>query len=166
MTKFYNQFAVDSFKRQMKENRKIEELILLFASQATASLKKEPTLLGDLWKPELNNQIAQFIKLLRECLRGVHGVSPELTSRLDGYTAKLAPTLGASGVNGYAHSDSGYDSSSTSRDRDSIVMVPPANNNVADMKLVQVVKNLFKLREDAVQQEVDTLRGNVVSDKV
>ena len=31
MAVFYGQFKVESFKRQMKENRKIEELILLFA---------------------------------------------------------------------------------------------------------------------------------------
>lgn len=156
MAKFYGQFMIDSFKKQMKENRKIEELILMFATHATAVLKKEPTLAGDGWKFELNNQIAQFVKMLRECLRNVHHVSPELLSRLDIYTAKLAPAQ--------AYSDSGYDSASTSH-RDSI-SAPSINNNVLDMQLVRTVAALFKIPEQAVQKEVDQLRGQTVTEKV
>lgn len=157
MAKFYGQFMVDSFKRQMKENRKIEELILMFATHATGVLKKEPSLAGDGWKLELNNQIAQFVKMLRECLRNVSHVSPELLSRLDIYTAKLAPSQ--------AYSDTSYDSSSTLRDRDSMA-TPTISTNIADMQLVRTVAHLFKLPEHAVQQEVDTLRAQVVSEKV
>lgn len=161
MGKFYGQFMVDSFKRQMKENRKIEELILMFATHATGVLKKEPSLAGDGWKFELNNQIAQFIKLLRECLRNVNHVSQELLSRLDTYTAKLAPTLNQ----GYTNSDSGYDSASTSRDRDSVT-IPSTSTNVADMQLVKTVAVLFKVPEHAIQAEVDQLRSQIVSEKV
>ena len=75
--------------RFIPRTKKIEELILMFATHATGVLKKEPSLAGDGWKFELNNQIAQFIKLLRECLRNVNHVSQELLSRLDTYTAKL-----------------------------------------------------------------------------
>ncbi|KAG5646183.1 hypothetical protein DXG03_004236 [Asterophora parasitica] len=152
MAKFYGQFMIDSFKRQMKENRKIEELILMFATHATSVLKKEPSLAGEGWKFELNNQIAQFVKMLRECLRNVNHVSPELLSRLDTYTAKLAPSQN--------HSDSGYDSASISRDRDSI-SIPTVSMNIADMPLVRTVAQLFKLPEHAVQKEVDQLRGKV-----
>ena len=168
MAKFYGQFMIESFKKQMKENRKIEELILMFATHSTSVLKKEPTLAGDGWKLELNNQIALFIRLLRECLRSVNHVSPELLSRLDTYTAKLAPTLNLStrpSVSG--HSDSGYDSASTRGDRDSAsVSFSGAGMNVADMTLVKVVTNLFKIPEDAIQQEVDKLRGSTVTEKV
>ncbi|KAJ6630181.1 hypothetical protein B0H10DRAFT_1775171 [Mycena sp. CBHHK59/15] len=149
MAKFYGQFLVDSFKRQMKENRKIEELILMFATHATTVLKKEPTLAGDGWKLELNNHIAVFVKMLRECLRSVNHVSPELLSRLDTYTAKLAPSQSSS--------DSGYDSASTSRDRDSIT-VPTVSGNVADMQLVRIVAALFRVPESEVQKDVEQLR--------
>ncbi|KIK64923.1 hypothetical protein GYMLUDRAFT_39327 [Collybiopsis luxurians FD-317 M1] len=148
MGKFYGQFMVDSFKRQMKENRKIEELILMFATHATAVLKKEPTLTGDLWKIELNNHIALFVKLLRECLRGLNHVSPELLGRLDMYTAKLAPAQS---------NDSGYDSSSTSRDRDSVGSLT-ISGSISDMALVKTVASLFKVSEPSVQKEVDQLR--------
>jgi len=158
MAKFYNEISVDSFRRQMKENRKIEELILKFASYATAVLKKEPTLAGEGWKIELNNQIAQFIKLLRECLRDLHHVSPELLSRLDTYTAKLAPALAAQSQ--YAHSDSGYETSSSHRD-----IAPSVSWAVSDMPLVKVVSSLFKIPESAMQSEVDRIRGEIVNEK-
>ncbi|THU97847.1 hypothetical protein K435DRAFT_828529 [Dendrothele bispora CBS 962.96] len=145
MAVFYGQFQVDSFKRQMKENRKIEELILMFATHATGVLKKEPTLSGDGWKLELNNQISKFVKLLRDCLRNLHHVSPELLGRLDMYTAKLAPS---------AASDSGYDSASN-RDSSSSFTI---SGSVSDMPLVRSVAALFKLSENAVQKEVDQMR--------
>ncbi|KAK7039232.1 hypothetical protein VNI00_010137 [Paramarasmius palmivorus] len=148
MAKFYGQFMVDSFKRQMKENRKIEELIMLFAAQATVVLKKESTLAGDGWKIELNNHIALFVKLLRECLRNLNHVSPELLSRLDVYTAKLAP----------ATSDSGYDSASTTRDREPSSSSLAISGSVADMELVKTVANLFKISDAAIQREVDSIR--------
>ncbi len=160
MAKFYGQFMVDTFKRQMKENRKIEELILMFATHATSVLKKEPTLAGDGWKLELNNQIAQFIKLLRESLRSVNHVSPELLSRLDTYTAKLAPTISPNP--GYAQSDSGYDSASIRGEKDS---GPVISSTIADMVLVKITGDLFKIPESALQAEVDKVRGSVVSEK-
>lgn len=165
MGKFYGQFMVESFKRQMKENRKIEELILMFATHATSVLKKEPTLAGDGWKLELNNQISQFIRLLRDCLRSLNHVSPELLLRLDGYTEKLAPTLAAqSRASVSAHSDSGYDSAST---RDSYSAPATATSaTVADMPLVRTLAALFKVPESSIQQEVLTMRGTIVTEKV
>lgn len=155
MAVFYGQFKVDSFRRQMKENRKIEELILMFATHATSVLRKDPTLSADgKWNVELNNHIVQFVKLLRESLRNVGHVSSELTARLDVYAAKLAPTERAT------PSDSGYDSSSTSH-RDSAASSPgpgPALN-VADMPLVNTVARLFQIRPDILQPELEGLKG-------
>ncbi|KAJ7250491.1 hypothetical protein B0H12DRAFT_1120580 [Mycena haematopus] len=152
MAVFYGQFQVESFKRQLKENRKIEELILSFASQATTMLKKEPTLADDRWKLEVNNQIAIFVKMLSECLRTVNGVSPELLSRLDTYTTKLAPATTQSSA-----SDSGYASASTSPGHS--MSVSSTATSVAEMELVRVVTALFKLPESEVQKEVDGLRA-------
>ena len=132
-----------------EENRKIEELILLFATHATSVLRKDPTLTADgKW---LNNHIVQFAKLLRESLRNISHVSPELTAHLDVYAAKLAPSSQTH------HVDSGYDSSSTSQ-RDS-VSSPGATASVADMPLVNIVANLFQIRSDLLQPEVDKLRS-------
>jgi hypothetical protein len=156
MAKFYGQFMVDSFKRQMKENRKIEELILMFATNATQVLKKEPSLGEDGWKLELNNQIAHFVKMLRECLRSVSHVSPELLSRLDMYTAKLAPPQPSGSLSSTA-SDSGYDSASTNRDSVHINSAT-ISGNVTDMHMVLVTGSLFKVSEQDLQKEIDHLR--------
>lgn len=157
MAVFYGQVKDEAFRRQMKENRKIEELILMFVTNATNVLKKEPTLGTDGWKNELNNHIAQFVRLLRDCLRHVSHVSPELTARLDMYTAKLAPQTS---------SDSGYESSSTTRDRaDSVVSQQRISTSVADMPLVLVASHLFKLPEHTVQKEIDELK-DVCTEKV
>jgi hypothetical protein len=161
MAVFYGQFKVDTFRRQMKENRKIEELILMFATHATSVLRKDPTLSADgKWNVELNNHIVQFVKLLRESLRSVSHVSPELTARLDVYAAKLAP----SPSDRASHSDSGYDSSSTSH-RDSMSSPPTSSLNVADMSLVNTVAKLFQIRPDLLQSELDKLR-NVCTERV
>jgi hypothetical protein len=155
MAVFYGQFKVDSFRRQMKENRKIEELILMFATHATSVLRKDPTLAADgKWNVELNNHIVQFVKLLRESLRSVSHVSPELTARLDVYAAKLAPTERP------APSDSGYDSSSTSQ-RDSVSSSPGPGPSlsVIDMSVVKTVAKLFQIRPDVLQPELEGLKS-------
>lgn len=155
MAVFYGQFKVDSFKRQMKENRKIEELILMFATHATGVLKKDPSLTGDGWKVELNNHICSFVKLLRECLRGLNHVTPELVSRLDMYAAKLAPQA--------QETESGYDSSSANGEND-FVNVPKAgglglSGSIQDMPLVMIVAGLFQVRHDLLQREIDKMRA-------
>jgi hypothetical protein len=158
MAVFYGQFKVDTFRRQMKENRKIEELILMFASHATGVLRKDPTLSADgKWNVELNNHIVQFVKLLRESLRTVSHVSPELTARLDVYAAKLAPPS-------QTQSDSGYDSSSTSN-RDSFSSSPGTSSNMADMTMVNTIAKLFEIRADLLYPELDKLR-NVCTERV
>lgn len=152
MAVFYGQVKDENFRRQMKENRKIEEMILMFATNATNVLRKEPTLAGDGWKVELNNHIAQFIRLLRDCLRSVSHVSSELTARLDMYTAKLAPSIA---TNPTTYSDSGYDSSST---RDSMMISPKRlSTSVNDMPLVLTASKLFKMAPEEVQREIDEL---------
>ena len=146
MAVFYGHMKDDAFRRQMKESRKIEELILKFTTLATGVVKKEPSLAGDAWKMELNNHISYFVRLLRECLRQISHVPPELTSRLDMYAAKLAPPTTAS--------DSGYDSSST---RDSIISPKRASQSISDMPLLLTAAHLFKLPESSIQQEIQEL---------
>ena len=159
MAVFYGQFKVETFRRQMKENRKIEELILMFATHATSVLRKDPTLSADgKWNVELNSHIVQFVKLLRESLRSVSHVSPELTARLDVYAAKLAPPDRAT------QSDSGYDSSSTTH-RDSISAPPALTLSVSDMSMVKSVAKLFQIRADLLQPELDKLK-NVCTERV
>lgn len=158
MAVFYGQLTQEAFRKQVKENRKIEELILMFATHATAVLKKEPSLAGDAWKLELNNQIWLFVKLLRGCLRSLHHVSPELISRLDSYESKLAPQQ-------QAVSDSGYDSASTAGNRDSVYSPAPSAASLLDIPMAQTVAKLFDVQDHVAHQEMEQLK-KICTDRV
>lgn len=120
----------------------------MFASTSTGILRKDPQLGGDVWKVELNNQIAQFVRMLHDCLRNVNHISPELTARLDMYTAKLAPSIESSNgpaVPGPSRGSGTYSSLSIS-------------HNVNDMKLVKVVADLYGISDSELQVQVNNLR--------
>ncbi|KAL5479036.1 hypothetical protein ACEPAI_2324 [Sanghuangporus weigelae] len=144
---FYGTSTTDQFRKQMKENRKIEELILMFATTATSILKRDPSLAGDTWKLELNKHIGMFVRMLRECLRNVGHVSAELTARLDMYAAKLAPSP--------SPTDSGYDTASTTSRRTESISSPilGLSMNVMDMDMVKSVASLFGYSLQDVQRE-------------
>jgi hypothetical protein len=152
MAVFYGQIKDESFRKQMKENRKVEELILMFVTNATGALKKDPSLPADGWKVELNNHIALFVMLLRDCVKTFSHVSPELTQRLDMYASKLAPSQSQT------PNDSGYDSASTSRDRrDSVSVSTKSSRSVSEMSMVRCVAKLFQIPEHAIQGEIDQM---------
>ncbi|CED85310.1 Munc13 homology 1 [Phaffia rhodozyma] len=96
---FWSNTNDPSYLKGVKENRKIEELILMFVSVATKELHKEVKRLQDKniepdfdWKYELNLQVGQIVRILRDALKGVNGVSVDLLNKLDTYSSKLAAT--------------------------------------------------------------------------
>jgi len=132
----------------MRENRKIEELILTFATTATSALRKDPQLADEGWKNELNKQLSQFVHILRDCLRSVSNVSPELTARLDMYTAKLAPPAQSQQVHHQPE-----------RGRDSLPSPAPSiSGNVDDMPLVKTVGRLFDRSDADLQRDINALK--------
>lgn len=137
--------------RQIKDNRKIEELILFFVTTATQTLRKDPTLQGEAWKVELNTQISQFVFLLRECVRALNHVPPEITTRLEMYTAKLAeppntPNAGPSRGSVYGGANAGASS-------------PKPTGSVDDMPLVKTVGRLFGRGDEELQRDVNAIKG-------
>lgn len=64
---------------------------MIFVTTAQASLKKRPGGGDDSWKEELNLQVGQFIRIIKETLKTIHGVPKELTERLESYSGKLTP---------------------------------------------------------------------------
>ncbi len=158
----------------MKENRKIEELILIFVTTAQASLKKRSV--GDEWKQELNNQVGLFVNIIRECLKTVSGVPRELTERLEGYSAKLAPSsssanasstgsIGAnstltSGSNGYAAGKEymAAASASNSRRTSSASTQPSTSNPLAESSMVRTVGALFSVELSQLSQDIEFVK--------
>jgi hypothetical protein len=135
-----------TFHRQMKDNRKIEELILMFVTVATTALKKDPQLSGDGWKPELENQIANFIRILQECLQIVNHVPPEITARVEMYAAKLAPQNRAAPTR--------VASPMSSRAPDNF----PAPLRLQDVPLAQTVGRLFNISDQDVLKDLKALK--------
>ncbi|KAF8756018.1 Munc13 (mammalian uncoordinated) homology domain [Rhizoctonia solani] len=146
---FWGNFKDQKFVKQMKENRRIEELILMYVTSSTTILKKDKQLSeADGWKLELNKQVAIFIRILRETLRSVHHVPPELNSRLDMYANKVTvpkeePSSGPSSAV----------SRKPPKERDSWVQIP-SETSIADMPLVQTVGKLFGIEDAELQRDV------------
>ncbi|KAG8852602.1 hypothetical protein FRB96_008601 [Tulasnella sp. 330] len=136
--------------RQIKENRKIEELILFFVTTASQTLRKDPTLTGDDWKMELNSQIAHFVLILRECLRNVTHVPPEITSRLELYTVKLTENTAAV--------SSPKPSLQRNGGSEATIRMSRVGGNIEDMALVVTVGKLFKRSTQELQHDVDALK--------
>lgn len=92
---FYGTYAQPSFQKKLKENRGIEEVILMFVTTASAILKKR--IEGDGWKPELNEQVGRFVGVIRDALKSCSRVPAELLNRLETYCAKLEEPAAAQG---------------------------------------------------------------------
>ncbi|KAG8934303.1 hypothetical protein FRC01_003816 [Tulasnella sp. 417] len=140
--------------RQIKENRKIEELILFFVTTATQALRKDLTLSGDGWKHELDTQTSHFVLILRDCLRGISHVPPEIMSRLELYATRLAegmqnPSTPAAGGRGVSTSNMSAGASDAAR---------ATSGTVDDMPLVNVVGKLFEKTKKELQSDLSVIR--------
>lgn len=145
---FYGVYNQESFLKQMKTNRKIEELILLFVTTATGVLRKQPEGEGDEWKPLLNTQVGQFVKLIRDCLQDIPRVPPELNARLETYSAKIAPPPPSSSP------EPPTPSTSSAADANPWTI----SHSVQDMPLVRSVGQLFGIQEGQLQKDVNAVR--------
>jgi len=137
-------------RQQTLRNRKIEELILSFVTTATSSLRKDTDLGPDGWKLELNNQIAHFVRVLRDALRLVSHVPPELTTRMDMYADKLVPQNAADVARA---ASSAYPEPTTSTHSTHSTL------SIHDMPLVKVVGKLFDKTDDEMYREVQAIRA-------
>ncbi|TIB08810.1 hypothetical protein E3P89_02919 [Wallemia ichthyophaga] len=83
---FYGKFSRN--KQTYKSNRKIEEIVMHFVSEAVVHLKK---ISPDNWQNLIILQSVKFIQLISNTLKSISGVSTELLDRIKGYEAKLNP---------------------------------------------------------------------------
>ncbi|KAK0540304.1 hypothetical protein OC835_000707 [Tilletia horrida] len=88
---FYGQLNDKAFMTRMRSDRKIEDLIIAFVTTAQKRLSAaSETMSPDERTAELESQVGSFVKVIRECLRQLHGVSKELTDRLEKYSAAFS----------------------------------------------------------------------------
>lgn len=148
---FLNALTEQSFKKRMEKDRKVEDLVLIFFSNATKELQKGQKPGDDAWKLMVDRHLALFVRLISLILKDHDWVRdrPELTSRLTTLENKLLvhdrDLAAASSRNAGAGGST-------------IEVVVPLNYEVKDMPLVQVVARIFGLTNTQVQSDINKNR--------
>ncbi|KFY82839.1 hypothetical protein V500_10297, partial [Pseudogymnoascus sp. VKM F-4518 (FW-2643)] len=140
----YTAFTEATFRRRMEQERRVEDLVLIFYSNAVKSLQKGKPPGDDSWKNLLDRHVALFLRLLSNTMKD-HGYDkdrPELMSRLATLEKKLLTD--------------DQDLSSGAGPSDSYIeVVNPISYDVKDMPMVQVVGRIFGMRNSQVQSDID-----------
>lgn len=148
---FLNALKEQSFKKRMEKDRRVEDLVLIFFSNATKELQKGKAPGDDAWKLVVDRHLALFVRLISLVLKDHDWVRdrPELTSRLTTLENKLLvhdQDLAASS------SRNGGAGGST------VEVVVPLSYEVKDMPLVQAVARIFGLTNTQVQSDINKSR--------
>jgi len=143
----YTAFTETTFRKRMEQERRVEDLVLIFYSNATKSLQKGRPQGDDSWKNLVDRHVALFIRLLSNTMSD-HGYDkdrPELMSRLATLEKKLLTD--------------DQDLSSGSGPSDTYIeVIAPISYNVKDMLMVQVVARIFGLKNSQIQSDIDANR--------
>ncbi|KAL2864884.1 C2 domain protein [Aspergillus lucknowensis] len=143
---FLNALKDQSFKKRMEKDRRAEDLVLIFYSNATKELSKGKEPDDDSWRLMVDRHVALFVRLFALILKSNDWARdrPELANRLAVLESKLlsqdqdlVPTTGPS----------------------TIEVVAPLSYDVKDMPLVQHVAKVFRLELSQVQADIDNHRG-------
>lgn len=149
------QWGQDTFQRQLKDSRKIEDIILPFVTTATKSLRDDPQLPDGQWKSELNTQISLFMSLLSDSLHITGGAPGELMARLDSYKERLRDTPPAP----VAPLKEIGDRDSVKSFTPARVQPSPASGSLKG-KATDTVWKLFGMHEDALEAKLRELQGS------
>ncbi|KAL4901817.1 hypothetical protein BDW74DRAFT_159633 [Aspergillus multicolor] len=143
---FLNALKDQSFKKRMEKDRRAEDLVLIFYSNATKELSKGKEPDDDSWRFMVDRHVALFVRLFALILKSNDWAKerPELASRLATLETKLLSQdqdlMQASGPS-------------------TIEVVAPLSYDVKDMPLVQHVARVFNVGLSQVQSDIDGHRG-------
>ena len=145
---FFNAFTEQSFKKRMEKDRRVEDLVLIFFSNATKELQKGRPPGDDSWKLMADRHLALFVRLISLVLKDHDWVRdrPELAGRLATLESKLL-----------AH-DQDLSSTSTRNGTSAgtaVEVIIPLSYEVKDMPMVQVVARIFGLTNTQVQSDIN-----------
>ncbi|WEW59880.1 hypothetical protein PRK78_005361 [Emydomyces testavorans] len=142
---FLNALKEQSFKKRMEKDRRVEDLVLIFFSNATKELSKGKTPEDISWKLMVDRHVALFVRLITFILKDHDWLreKPELATRLSTLETKLL-----------AH-DQDLAEASQPDGIGTATEVVPLSYDIKDMPLVQVVAKIFGLRESQVQSDIN-----------
>jgi hypothetical protein len=139
---FLNVLKEDSFRKRMEKDRRAEDLLLIFYSNAIKELGKGKEHDDDSWKLMVDRHVALFVRLLALTLKD-HEWSkdrPELANRLTVLENKLLLQDQDLMENGTASATE---------------TIATLSYNVRDMPLVQHVAKVFGMTNSEAQSEID-----------
>lgn len=141
---FLNAFTDPAFKKRMEKDRRVEDLVLIFFSNATKELQKGKAPGDDSVKMMVDRHVALFVRLIGLILKDQDWTRdrPELTARLSTLESKLL-----------AH-DQDLTQDQANGALSTVEEVVPLSYEVRDMPLVRVVARIFGFPESMVQSDI------------
>lgn len=140
---FFNHFIEPSYFKQIKDNRKIEDIVLIFYSKATAELRRRAS---EDCRSLVDQHVALFIRMIQDCMKDHHlsSSAPELMARLASYEAKILCETEV--LEPEAPLKSAQD------------IALEISYAVKDMPLVTLLCPIFQKTETMLQKDIDHLR--------
>ncbi|KAF2259547.1 hypothetical protein CC78DRAFT_58020 [Lojkania enalia] len=149
---FLNEFKNPQFRKNMEKDRRVEDLLLIFFSNATKELQKGKAPGDDSWKLMVDRHVALFIRLISSTLRDHDWARdrPELTTRLQTMEKKLL----------VHDQDLAAESQRNGGQGGSTIEVEvPRSYEVKDMPLVLVVQRIFGISYSDVQADINRYKS-------
>ncbi|KAL4792713.1 hypothetical protein BDV19DRAFT_368003 [Aspergillus venezuelensis] len=143
---FLNALKDSSFKKRMEKDRRAEDLVLIFYSNATKELSKGKDHDDDSWRLMVDRHVALFVRLFALILKSHDWAKerPELANRLQVLETKLlSQDLDLVQATGPS----------------TVEVIAPVSYDVKDMPLVQHVAKIFNVGLSQVQSDIDSHRG-------
>lgn len=149
---FLNEFKAPQFRKSMEKDRRVEDLLLIFFSNATKELQKGKAPGDDAWKLMVDRHVALFIRLISSTLKDHNWTHdrPELTSRLNTMEKKLL--MHDQDLASENQRNGGAGGST-------IEVEVPRSYEVKDMPLVLVVQRIFGVAYADVQNDINRYKA-------
>ncbi|KAF1954552.1 hypothetical protein CC80DRAFT_120770 [Byssothecium circinans] len=149
---FLNEFKAPQFRKSMEKDRRVEDLLLIFFSNATKELQKGKPPGDESWKLMVDRHVALFIRLVSSTLKEHDWTRdrPELTSRLATMEKKLL--MHDQDLSAENQRNGGQGGST-------IEVEVPLSYEVKDMPLVLVVSRIFAISYQDVQNDINTYKS-------
>lgn len=149
---FLNEFKAPQFRKSMEKDRRVEDLLLIFFSNATKELQKGKPPGDDSWKLMVDRHVALFIRLVSSTLKDHDWVRdrPELSQRLNTMEKKLLVHDQDLAVENQRNGGAGGST---------VEVEVPRSYEVKDMPLVLVVSRIFGISYSDVQADVNRYKS-------
>jgi hypothetical protein len=144
---FLNEFKDPRFRKNMDKDRRVEDLLLIFFSNATKELQKGKLPSDDGWKLMVDRHVALFIRLISSTLKDNDWTKerPELAQRLATMEKKLLV---------HDQDLATGDQRNGGQGGTTIEVEVPRTYEVKDMPLVLAVSRIFSISYSDVQADI------------